>query len=321
MIREQKCHFGIEELSILVDNRLVLLVCSDRSTRMLVLDDALHFDNVLVCTDVKTNFTFTDIACIDSAFSKFRPQILVSVGGGSVIDMGKMLSYSLGIPHITVPTTCGSGAEATHFAVCYDDNGEKHSVSYDDNMLPEHVIFESTYIDSLPIDERRAGMFDSLCQAVEANWTITDNTKYVWLSDHVWKICKDSGKDWLNNNMEDSFAIQNMSYQSGKLINRTKTSIAHAYSYSIAKEMSLKHGEAVMMTFPFFNNIAKRRGMYSIDIDQWLKDLGYIKPKLQMSYEDFIVKIYAKVNQERLKNSMITTDDFWSRELYNWLIS
>ena len=83
----------------------------------------------------------------------------IAVGGGSVIDMAKLVSSlvnedvikipekirsniinnSREIPLCVIPTTAGSGSESTHFAVVYIDH-QKYSLAHP-SILPDLVNF------------------------------------------------------------------------------------------------------------------------------------------------------------------------------------
>ena len=72
--------------------------------------------------------------------------MIIAIGGGSIIDYGKLMMYFIDeadvlsfikgnlkpkikdIPFLAIPTTFGSGSEATSFAVLYHQNA-KYSVS------------------------------------------------------------------------------------------------------------------------------------------------------------------------------------------------
>ena len=95
-----------------------------------------------------------------------NPDIIVGVGGGSVLDMAKLLAVlhqrdlaevydvTSGTLDLTtrevhlalVPTTAGSGAEATHFSVLYRD-GAKFSIA-GSGLLPDHIVLDPGLVTS-----------------------------------------------------------------------------------------------------------------------------------------------------------------------------
>lgn len=112
--------------------------------------------------------------------------VILSVGGGSVIDVAKCINAFANtnacidaippvqkgplLPHICLPTTAGSGSEATRFAVIYH-RGEKRSVA-DEALLPGYVILEPAFLKTLPAYQRGSTLMDALCQAIESYWSV-----------------------------------------------------------------------------------------------------------------------------------------------------
>ena len=86
---------------------------------------------------------------------KYSCSVIVAVGGGSVLDMAKLLRFFYSysgeptsgkfekekdlLPLIVHPTTAGTGSEATHFAVLYK-NKVKYSVEHN-AILPDVAIY------------------------------------------------------------------------------------------------------------------------------------------------------------------------------------
>ncbi len=84
------------------------------------------------------------------------PDVVVALGGGSVIDAAKGVIYTLWESgklaekpcFVAIPTTSGTGSEVTSFSVI-KSRGEKWVV-VDEFMLPDHAILDPELVKSVP---------------------------------------------------------------------------------------------------------------------------------------------------------------------------
>lgn len=131
---------------------------------------------------------------IDEIGGKFRGEgidMVISIGGGSVIDTGKAISAMLTqqrsvmaflegageglehdgrkVPFIAIPTTSGTGSEATKNAVLSEigENGFKNSLRHD-NFVPDFAILDPELTVSCPPNVTAAAGMDALCQLLES---------------------------------------------------------------------------------------------------------------------------------------------------------
>lgn len=98
----------------------------------------------------------------------FQPDLLVALGGGSAMDLGKAIGY-FGKGNYTVaaiPTTSGSGSEVTDFAILTHDK-VKHPL-VEESLRPDIAILDSDFLQELPKGLIADTGFDVLCHAVEA---------------------------------------------------------------------------------------------------------------------------------------------------------
>ena len=136
-----------------------------------------------------SNITVEDLNKGIEITRQFMPDIIIAIGGGSVIDMAKQINIfskhdnipniiinnqkKLGdklCPLVAIPTTTGTGSEETHFAVIYIDK-KKYSVA-NKEMIPEYKIIDSSLSHSMPIKLQASCGFDALSQSVESYWSI-----------------------------------------------------------------------------------------------------------------------------------------------------
>jgi len=202
-------------------------------------------------------------------FKRQKFDVIISVGGGSVLDMGKCISIlytndgspedfllkrkkirNKGIPLVRIPTTAGSGSEATHFAVVYIDK-IKYSLADPMYMQPEYVIVDPQLTDSMPKNITASSGLDALTQAIESYWNINSTNESKNYSEKAIKlIITNILKAVHNPNKESRNSMAMAANLSGKAINITKTTACHAISYPITSYYNVPHGHAVALTLP-----------------------------------------------------------------------
>lgn len=91
---------------------------------------------------------------------------LVAVGGGSVLDLAKLVKKELGIKMVAIPTTLGSGAEASQHALLSDNGVKKISSSL--GLVPETVILSPACLKTLSDGQIVSQSIDALSHGLES---------------------------------------------------------------------------------------------------------------------------------------------------------
>ena len=147
--------------------------------------------------------------------------------------------------HIAIPTTSGTGSESTSIAVIYY-NGKKLSIDHG-SLLPQITILDYNFLITLSDYQKKSTMLDSLCQAIESYWSIgatNDSKKY---SKQCISLILKNYKDYIENKYGSYKEIIEASNYSGKAINISKTTAAHAMSYKITTMYNISHGHSVAL--------------------------------------------------------------------------
>ena len=262
---------------------------------------------------------------------------ILTIGGGSVIDMAKLISYyaaeknaSKQYPPIyAVPTTAGTGSEATHFAVMYI-NGIKHSIA-DEHILPEIAVVDPQFTYSSPPYLAACAGIDALAQAIESYWNVYANDESLGYAEKALALLYPNlYKAVALNDKEAKNRVAEGAYWAGRAINSTKTTAPHAISYPFTIHYGYPHGHAVALTLPYFmaynyakdasvlrksvdNLLHKQRmerlyallGIASVEeacavMKKYIARLG-LDMKLPANFEAEIV--LSEINEERLANN------------------
>ncbi len=219
-----------------------------------------------------------------AAMRRFGPDIIVAVGGGSGLDVaklsracdvagvsardvicGKVAANTQGVRLLAVPTTSGTGSEATHFSAVYVD-GKKYSLA-DQSMRPEHVLLEPRFTESLPASVTLASGLDATCQAIESMWSVksTDASRAyaeraLQLAWHALPECL------LRPTAEARRRMMIAAHLAGRAINLGQTTACHAMSYTLTAKWNIPHGQAVaLMLEPVWHFTADAESSSVID--------------------------------------------------------
>ena len=300
----------------------------------------------------ESNPRFEDALAGLEQFRRAPCEVIVAVGGGTAIDIGKLIRCFAGQPHepadilangrliekaacplIAVPTTAGTGSEATQFAVLYR-GGVKHSVTHP-SILPDVAVVDWRLTQSLPPRTTAETGLDALCQSIESIWNVNSTEESVaYATEALYLVLSHLVSAVHHPTPQDRAAMMGASHLAGKAINIGKTTAPHALSYRITHEFGVAHGHAVCLTLGpvlAFNagataeDVADERGVEHLQkmINLILSKLGVrdaheAKAKITELMESIgcqtrlsslgigaeaRVQIAASVNQERLKNN------------------
>lgn len=268
-----------------------------------------------------------------------KPDVIIAIGGGSVMDMAKLIRHyaavqGISVPLWAIPTTAGTGAEATHFAVVYK-NGVKHSMEAD-GILPDVAILYPPFTYGNNAYLTACTGFDALAQAIEAFWnpnsTLESDT---FARNAIMRIHPNLPlciEDPAAHFRRDS--LLRGAYFAGRAINITKTTAPHAFSYAFTTHCSYPHGYAVAITFPFFAELNMRNNPKREELCQLLGlDTNIDLKKYFMEYvnridlryngtgENDLHELLSQVNLERLKNNPVEITSERINELENFINS
>ncbi len=191
-------------------------------------------------------------------------QGIIAVGGGSAMDVakciklysnqtgdGKNSSWLMAeyvpndIPFLAMPTTAGTGSEATRYAVIYFD-GKKQSIT-SESFIPDTVLMDPEALVNLPIYQKKATMCDALCHAIESFWSVNSTEESKEYSRKAIELVMANMDGYLENTEDGRTGMLLAANTAGKAINITQTTAGHAMCYKITSLFRSAHGHAAIL--------------------------------------------------------------------------
>lgn len=366
---------GIEKLPKILNEcgcRKLFIVTGTHSYSSFNFKDLINSLSVekVFFTDFTPNPQYEQVCKGVDLFEDERCDGILAIGGGSPMDVAKCIKVAVlavekktaiipplvntqvridgtKIPFIAIPTTAGTGSESTHNAVMYY-YGNKQTVT-NDGILPDYALLEPSVLESLPLYQKKCTMMDAFCQGIESWWSVNSTEESREYSRKTVELIKQNWEKYIFENNGDAAAnIMLAANYSGKAINITATTAAHAMSYKITSMYGYPHGHAVAVCLPILweymlKNLDKcidlRGQVYLNNIFyQIAKTMGYATPKEAINYfyqmmndmelskpfsinkEDDIKLLSVSVNPIRLKNNPINLSNEIIYKLYSNII-
>ena len=254
------------------------LVVTDASLRRLGMTEPLEKAmeeagiRCLVYDGTVTNPTVANVEAALNLYRAGRCGAVIGVGGGGPMDCAKAVEAraawpnrsvrSLGgnlriwrkvAPIFAVPTTAGTGSEATVAAVIVDDTTRHKFVMNDFSLIPDYAVLDpATTVGLPPFYTATTGM-DAMTHAVEAyiGRSTTPQTR-AWSIEAVRLIVGNLEAAYQNG--QDLEARRNMlraAYLAGMSFTRSYVGYVHAVAHSLGGWYDTPHGLANSVLLPY----------------------------------------------------------------------
>lgn len=260
-----------------------------------------------------------------SNLKKSKFDLIIAIGGGSVLDSAKVLSVFLDstlsddlyeviknpdkldnvqkIQLHAYPTTAGTGAEVTQFSTIWDFKKNKKFSLDHQKLLPDHYFLEEKFLETLTGQNLLHPFLDTISHAFESLWNKNRNIKSIkYAIDSLDLNLKTLRAFCLKDDTYDFEKMILASNFAGKAINITRTSIAHSISYPLTAKYKIPHGLACSFTIPRIfdcvkddeimkNNINLLEEITNLLINLKLDEeiISYLKTEtIDIPFEDFL---------------------------------
>lgn len=270
------------------------------------------------------------ISCVHDCIEKqsdFAPDVIVGLGGGSSIDLAKLvaLAYRHGrdlsrfygenlvpgptVPIIAVPTTAGTGSEATPVAVL-DDQGRELKVGISSRyLIPRVALVDPSLTLSCPPGLSAASGADAMTHAIEAFTAIQrapdpaletagvfvgkNDLSDVFALEAVRLLFQNLQTVVSNGHDPDARnAVAKGSLLAGLAFGSAGTAAAHAIQYPIGAQTKTPHGLGVAALMPYV--MAFNRSHCTVDYARLAQAMG-AKSDNQEVLADLAVELVSEL--------------------------
>ena len=207
-----------------------------------------------------------------AVMAEFQPDWIVAIGGGAAIDCAKAVGARVAYPKrtvnqlggklkvwrklptlIAIPTTAGTGSEATLASMITDSSTHRKYAIMSFPLIPHYAVLDASLTYSLPPHLTASTGVDALTHAVEAfiGRSTTNETRKLAL-EATKLVFENVEKAYLNGN--NHAARENMLYaahKAGIAFSKSYVGYIHALAHSLGGKYGTPHGLANAVLMPY----------------------------------------------------------------------
>ena len=228
----------------------------------------------VIFADVEPEPTVDVIDAAAAALADAAPaDVVLSLGGGSVIDTAKaamvvalnggtVVDYEDGaeeprpiqalLPHVCIPTTAGTGSEATGWAIFVDEARRYKNGVFDPRLVADVVILDAALTVSLPPVPTAGSGMDALTHAVEAAVSLFGNPATEALALQAVRLIAPALPRAIaaGDDLAARHDLLLASFLAGMAFSNSSCGIAHSLAESLGGFYRMPHGIANALVLP-----------------------------------------------------------------------
>lgn len=199
----------------------------------------------------------------------YKPDTIIAIGGGSVIDGAKLCRLFLEFPYfipgvtrlgistlttnfIAVPTTIGSGAEVSSAAVFIDTKNHSKQMVVLHELQPDVIVYDDYYVKTSSKRLLCTAALDAFAHIIEGYVSNVDNSMAGMLAEGGLSILRDEMSKLGDASRADGNGLDDLSFErlqyagyiGGIVQNHCLVGAAHAVAHQLT-QFGFSHGEAV----------------------------------------------------------------------------
>ena len=226
---------------------------------------------VLIDTSIVQEPSFNDFETLMKTVIPFNPDIVIGIGGGSVLDIAKLVAAQLDNEQqlkdyvgigllkgrkkklICVPATSGTGSEASPNAILVDDTDNQKKGIISPYLVPDIVYVDPLLTISVPPAITAATGLDALTHCLEA---YTNKFAQPFIDMYAYEGMRliaahivTAVKDGTNAEAREKVAMGSL--LGGFCLGPVNTAGVHALSYPLGSMFHLAHGLSNALLLPY----------------------------------------------------------------------
>lgn len=264
------------------------MILSDRvlekiGTLSIVLDALAEVQTGRVFTDIPRDSSIEVVNRIAGEYRQFGCDGLVALGGGSVLDTAKGVRLLISqeaddllelmgceclprgryVPFLAIPTTAGTGSEATAVAVIKNPALHIKMEYISQHIMPDTAILDPRMTMTLPPRITASTGMDTLCHAIEAYSCMQKNPVSDAYAAAAIRLVRDNLVKAVRfgSSVSARMSLANASYLAGAAFSNSMVGVVHAIGHALGGVCQVPHGDAMNILLPagmIFNKKACR---------------------------------------------------------------